>query len=293
METGNVTSPDGMVAITIPKGTIAKDKYGKGLGTLEVSVNDNPPPPPEDNQIIGLVYEFKPDGATFDPPITLTWHYDPDTLPSDVVEEDLVLAYYDEETKTWVTVDSIVDKEKHTITAAVSHLTDFAIIGKVTPLPALFSASNLLVQPNEVKPNEVVTATVTVTNTGGMEGTYNLTLKINGVNEETKDITVAAGASGGVSFTLSKQQPGIYGVDVNGLEGSFTVIAPPPATILPPSPTLPKPAPVPPPTPPPTSVLPPAPEPVSINWWLIIGGAIIACAVIGLAAWLMIARRRG
>lgn len=131
-----------------------------------------------------------------------------------------------------------------------------------------------------------------------MEGTYNLTLKINGVNEETRDITVAAGTSKSVSFTLSRQQSGIYEVDVNGLEGSFNVItlapAPVPAPTPAPKPVIPsEPKPVPTPAPTPTTpapVLPPTPEPPT-NWWLI-GGVIIACAVIGLVVWQLVSRRR-
>ena len=50
------------------------------------------PPPPKDTSIIGLAYNFGPDRATFDPPITLTRSYDPNDIPESVAEEDLVLA---------------------------------------------------------------------------------------------------------------------------------------------------------------------------------------------------------
>ena len=135
VKTIEATSADGNLTITIPKGTIALDKKGKPLGSLEVAVDKSPPDPPTGANIIGLAYDFGPLGATFDPPITFTWSYDPDTLPEGVAEEDLVLAYYDEVAGEWVELDCVVDTENDTITASVEHFTTFAIIGVVTPPP--------------------------------------------------------------------------------------------------------------------------------------------------------------
>ncbi|GAJ04256.1 unnamed protein product, partial [marine sediment metagenome] len=88
LETIEATSADGNLTITIPKDTIALDKDGDRLESLEAAVDKSPPAPPKDAHIIGLAYDFGPDGATFDPPITFTWSYDPDALPEDVAEED-------------------------------------------------------------------------------------------------------------------------------------------------------------------------------------------------------------
>jgi len=279
LQTASVTSPDGLLTVTIPKGTVAKDKYGNGLGTFSVSLDDSPPPPPEDAHIIGLAYNFQPDGATFDPPITLTFCYDYETLPPGVNEAELVLACYDEGTKTWVKLECTVDPETHTITACVSHFTDFAIIGyQIPPAPPAFSLSNLLIKPDEVKPGEAVTVSVTITNTGGIEGTCKLILKVNGVDGETGDITVAASGTEDVSFTVTKQEPGTCMVDVNGLESSYTVIAPPPVT-------MPKPAPAPPPAPP----EPPQESSPQTNWVVI--GVIAALVVVAGALILFLVRR--
>ena len=124
------------LTITIPKGTIALGKDGKRLKSLEADVDLSPPDPPENASIIGLAYDFGPVGATFDPPITLTWVYDPDALLEGVAEGDLVLAFYDEAAGEWVELECVVDTENNTITASVAHFTTFAIIGAVTPAPA-------------------------------------------------------------------------------------------------------------------------------------------------------------
>jgi len=89
---------------------------------------EEPPPPPEDAHVIGLVYDFGPDGATFEEAIILTFTYDPDALPEGVSEEDLVIAYFVD--GEWVELDEcVIDTETNTITASVSHFTTFAVIG--------------------------------------------------------------------------------------------------------------------------------------------------------------------
>jgi hypothetical protein len=44
--------------------------------------------------IIGSTYDLGPDGATFDPPIALTFTYDIDDIPQEIDEEDLIMSYF-------------------------------------------------------------------------------------------------------------------------------------------------------------------------------------------------------
>ena len=55
-----------------------------------------------------------------------------------------------------------------------------------------------------------------------------LVLKINGVKEVEKQANVDAGSSQDVSFSVTREDPGRYTVFINGLSGSFTVVAPVP-----------------------------------------------------------------
>ena len=231
-QTIEVTSADGKLTITIPKDTKALDKDGKPLSILTSAVEPSPPPPPKDAHIMGLAYDFGPDRATFDPPITLTFSYDPDALPEGVAEEDLVLAYYDEGAGEWVELDCTVDTVNNIITASVPHFTTFAIIGTITPpappvplAPAAFTMMNLSVTPAAVGPGETVTITVLVANTGGEAGSYQVNLVINDLVEATIEVTVRAGLSKEVTFGVTKEEVGSYTVTVNGLSGSFTVVA--------------------------------------------------------------------
>ena len=243
-ETIEATSEDGNLTLTIEEGTIALDEEGDPLESLEVAVDESPPDPPEDAHVIGLAYDFGPAGATFDPPITLEYTYDPDDLPEGVDPEDLVIAYWDGD--EWVELDSEVDIENNTITiiADVEHFTTFAVIA-MPPLPppvlapAAFASSSLTISPREVDVDETVTISILVANTGEEEGSYTITLKINGVAEQTREITLAGGASETVIFATAKDEAGTYSVAVDGLTGSFTVrevAVPPPVVVPPPAP---------------------------------------------------------
>lgn len=95
-----------------------------------------------------------------------------------------------------------------------------------TPTPAAFSLSNLTIKPAEVQPGEAVTVTVDLTNTGGTEASYTATLMINGVKEADKSVTVAAGGTKTVTFSVTREDAASYNVVVDGLSGSFTVVAP-------------------------------------------------------------------
>ncbi|MBA7706462.1 hypothetical protein ES703_115316 [subsurface metagenome] len=53
-----------------------------------------------------------------------------------------------------------------------------------------------------------------------------MVLKVNGVKEAEKTVTIAAGESQDVSFSVTREEAGSYIVAVDGWSGSFTVIAP-------------------------------------------------------------------
>ena len=126
----------------------------------------------------------------------------------------------------------------------------------MAPASASFTISDLSVTRSEVKPAEQVTISTVVTNIGGSEGSYTVVLKINGAEEAKKEVTLGAGKSETVTFTIAKDAEGSYTVNIDGKVGQFTVIVPPP------------------------------------NWWLI-GGIIAGCVVVvGLLVYFFVWRKR-
>jgi len=91
------------------------------------------------------------------------------------------------------------------------------------PAPAEFEVVSLTVTPIVAEPGQVVTVEVEVQNIGETEGSNTLTLNINGIDEETKDVTVPLKGMESLAFTLVRSAPGTYGIEVAGLTDTLRV----------------------------------------------------------------------
>ncbi len=273
-------SEDGICRLTIKDGTKALDKSASPLSQITITPLTELPPLTKNADIIGLAYNFGPDGTIFAPPITLEFNYAPSDIPAGIDEEALVIAYYDKDTVMWVELESTVNRATKTTTASISHFTAFAILGyevEVPSAPAAFTLSSLTISPAEAKIGETVNISIMVANTGGQSANYKVILKINDKVEVTKEVTVPADTSKRVSFSTTRDVAGTYSVDVSGLTGSFTIKEDqevPVKEILAvqePSPTAPAP------------LLPTPPSVKSFNWAVIggiIGGVVLLAIVI-------------
>ncbi len=297
-----VRSADGVVKLTIAKDVIGKDANGEALRLIRISPNTTPIAPPANSSIIGMTYNLSPNGATFDPPITLTFTYDPASLPEGTDAANLSLAYYDVATSAWVTLEGVtVDTSTHTISGQVSHFTTFAVIAGTKP--AAFTVSNLNISPATIDPGDIATVTVTISNTGDRSGNFDAVLRIDENIVETKLVTLAGRSSQDVSFTIVLNTAGTYSVSVDGVQSTLTVTAPPPpvTTATTTTPALPTTTPTTPATtaaPPEATTSPPAstttepaptPEP-AVNWWLI-AGIVAIVIIVGIVTWRMILYR--
>lgn len=102
----------------------------------------------------------------------------------------------------------------------------------VAPPVVGFELSNLVISPAAVLAGDTVTISVMVTNVGDLSGDYAVILRIDGAIEAAQTVTVVAGASETVTFTVVRTEARAYDVEVNGLFGSFTVSTPPPRAWL-------------------------------------------------------------
>ena len=89
--------------------------------------------------------------------------------------------------------------------------------------PASFELGNLIIEPSTVNEGESITVSVECSNVGGVSGSYDISLMIDGVTEDTSTVTVDAGESITVSFDVSDTLEGTYSVEIDGLTGSYTV----------------------------------------------------------------------
>jgi len=121
--------------LIIEKGITALTRSRDPLSWVRMSEMVNPPAPPKDAHIIGILYDFQPSGATFDPPATLEYHYETDEIPEGVDEGSLVIAFWDAAAGQWVNLDCLVDTATRTITAKLAHFTVFGIFGYQATVP--------------------------------------------------------------------------------------------------------------------------------------------------------------
>jgi uncharacterized repeat protein (TIGR02543 family) len=222
-----IVSEDNRLHLAFPVGTVVQGKDGTPLVGLEIAINETPLPTPPEATIVGLPYELGPHGTTFDRPVSLSFGYDSSLIPARVAEEELALGYYDAEAAQWLFLPSVVDMASDIITAPIEHLSTFAVIApNPPPLPAAFTISALNISPPEVDIGAMVTVSVLVTNSGEAEGSYAVDFSVNGALVETREITMAGGSQE-VVFSTFGDAAGSYSVEVNGLEGSFTVLEAP------------------------------------------------------------------
>jgi len=165
----SLTSGDGTATAEILSGTTALDSEGNPLSEITVQPPATEAPvPPAINVIV--MADFGPDGATFDPPITITMTFDPASLPEGVLPEDLVIAYYDVDTGEWIELtDIVVDTENNTVSGTASHFTQFAILAEaeVTPIPTETPTPTVVPTPT-IEPTPTVTPEPTETPTAIM-----------------------------------------------------------------------------------------------------------------------------
>jgi hypothetical protein len=222
-------SEDGNLSITIPEETTALEEGGVPLTSVEFVVVETPPLP-EQASLIGLAYDLSPDGATFSPPATINWNYNPAHIPAGLAEADLGIARYDDETGNWEKLLSAADLEADTISASLNHFSTVALLGyesspppAQTLTPANFVINSLDISPPEAGAGEVVSIIALLTNTGGEEGSHPIALEIDGTTAEKREVTLAGGASETVIFTTVPDEAGTYLINVDNLSGSLTV----------------------------------------------------------------------
>jgi len=85
------------------------------------------------------------------------------------------------------------------------------------------SVAFVSVNPQQAVANQPVTISTNVVNTGDQGGNMTVALKVNGVVEQTRMVSVGPQASQPIKFTVARSQPGTYAIDIGGQTGSFII----------------------------------------------------------------------
>ena len=145
--TGELTSLDGSVNLTLLADTVALGPQGNPLRSIAIigggALLVASPPTPPGQLLISRVYEFTPSGATFDPPITLTFHYEPSELSPDVDFRDLAVSRFSRLNDRWEQLPNAVRSPSDSaISADLSRLEAVALVAgaALPPVDALIEA---------------------------------------------------------------------------------------------------------------------------------------------------------
>jgi hypothetical protein len=128
---GQITTLDGMLTLKVDAGTRLLDNAGQPLTLITCSKPSFMVQPPFQSVIISA-YDLGPNGAAFTPPITLIMKYQSLLLSPGVSENTLYIAYW--QGSGWQALSSTLDSQTGTVSAPVSHLTVFALIGSLKPI---------------------------------------------------------------------------------------------------------------------------------------------------------------
>jgi hypothetical protein len=139
----------GQAVLNIAPGTTALTAASGPLQSLAVEEDCfSVPAAPAGAYIIGCAYDYQPNGATFNPAVTLTLKYDPGLVPAGVDASKLVIAYYDAGTSRWIVTPSVVDTVNHAVTAQIGHFSLFAIYSTTaTPVTGITREVNGSILP--------------------------------------------------------------------------------------------------------------------------------------------------
>ena len=215
-------SANSSARLTIAQGTTASSSEGQTLSEVTIVEVEEPPAESLNKKSVSPVYDFGPDGATFDQPVSMTLGYDETLVPEGISEERLTVAVWDPQHEAWQPQDSTVDTLNNTVSTKTTHLSMYTVIAQTRP--AEFSVSNLVITPDTVDIH-IITISVRVTNTGDFTGTHQVVLKIDGETVAIQDANLNAQASQSVIFTTTLDSPGTYAVEIEHLAGTFTVEA--------------------------------------------------------------------
>ena len=151
-------SEDGNCSIKLAKGVKALDRYGFPLTEIQITTIKDPPGLPSDTDLISPVYSVTPAGATFRPEVYLVMNFDPSQLSALVNQDNLIVIWWNADATSWVKIeDGTIDATKHTISAAISHFSLYAIAIQ-NPLLQPLTAGQSVAVTNPTQTQAVETA---------------------------------------------------------------------------------------------------------------------------------------
>ena len=129
------TSQDGFVVLGFEAATKALEIDGDRVELITVENASSWADLPAGKVLVSDVYDFAPDGASFDPPIVLALRIKQEDLPKGTNPEDIRVMYSDG--AQWIEMPGYVDEESGALVAEITHFSQYALV--VSPATGLLS----------------------------------------------------------------------------------------------------------------------------------------------------------
>ncbi|MGA2367882.1 MAG: hypothetical protein ABSF74_04850 [Dehalococcoidia bacterium] len=220
----DLESSDGKIRLDFVDNTTLNLNGGQQITVLQMA---SPPASPAGSGVIAA-YSFGPDNSSFNPPLTLTIKYDTSEIQRDMTESGLYIAAFTP-SENWTPLLSTVDTLNKKVTCQITHFSVYALLGEEIaaelPATAAFTTSDLTIIPQTSNAGGTITISARLVNNDAIEATHEVVLKVNDTEEARKKVTLPGGGSQTVSFTLTRNEPGIYAAAIDNLTASFSVKA--------------------------------------------------------------------
>jgi len=134
-----ITTAEEGTSLSIGQGVVAQDQFGRSLDSVSVQsapLKDLPAAGPGTTPV-GRAVRCGPAGATFDPPITVSFTLTPEEWDQAGAGERFVVRWYNSAAGTWEPLPTTVHPATRTITATVAHFTLIAPFVEAAPVEIL------------------------------------------------------------------------------------------------------------------------------------------------------------
>ncbi len=128
-EGGSVSTEDGKVTLSIPENALQNEVL---ITVEELNATEVGGEYTENLEPIGTVYEFGPDGQTFEEPVIVAMAYDETEVKKLGLEKNLVVLYLNEATNKWEKIPRFVSEQNNIVYAKIEHFSKYLLASKPT-----------------------------------------------------------------------------------------------------------------------------------------------------------------
>jgi len=228
-----LTDAAGLFTLKIPGGTRITGTGGFALARIELTIEEISIPLPENTVLLSPLYQligYDTEGNSvhieFNPTVRLAIRYNPASIPENSFPP-YIARYTDEEGLFPLESPVKFPISPGRVDALLNRCSLFMVLAEIAPLPpplpVFFTAGNLIISPHQAFEGDPVTISVTVTNEGPVEDTYELYLIVDGIVRAIQQVTLSEKSSETLTFEISNLAAGVHQIKVAGLSETIRI----------------------------------------------------------------------